>query len=122
LLGATMRYKASFITGVAAGYVLGARAGRERYEKIKRAAQSAWSNPQVQHAADSLQARTGNFVGSAAHVAAEKGKVISQRVGDKLPNRLTEKLPAGLRGHHAEDEAAWHDYATSSATAGSTAS
>ena len=35
-----MRYKASFITGVAAGYVLGARAGRERYEKIKRAARN----------------------------------------------------------------------------------
>ena len=31
-----MRYKATLVIGIAAGYVLGARAGRQRYEQIKR--------------------------------------------------------------------------------------
>ncbi|MEU2676681.1 DUF5682 family protein, partial [Streptomyces sp. NPDC007107] len=34
-----MRYRLTFIAGVALGYVLGTRAGRERYEQLKKAAQ-----------------------------------------------------------------------------------
>lgn len=33
-----MRGKILFATGIAVGYVLGTRAGRERYEQIKKAA------------------------------------------------------------------------------------
>lgn len=32
----------------AAGYVLGTRAGRERYEQISQQAQKLWTNPKVQ--------------------------------------------------------------------------
>jgi len=41
--------------GFAAGYVLGSRAGRERYEQIVDMAQSVANKPQVQKAADSVQ-------------------------------------------------------------------
>ena len=34
-----MRYRLTFIAGLATGYVLGARAGRERYEQLRKAAQ-----------------------------------------------------------------------------------
>ncbi len=44
-----MRGKILFVVGLAAGYVLGARAGRERYEDIKRAAGRLWNDPRVQH-------------------------------------------------------------------------
>lgn len=44
-----MRGKLALIVGVAIGYVLGARAGRQRYEQIKRAASRLWHNPRVQH-------------------------------------------------------------------------
>jgi hypothetical protein len=37
-----------------AGYVLGARAGRERYEQIKQQATRTWHNPQVQSAVDNV--------------------------------------------------------------------
>jgi hypothetical protein len=41
-----------FTLGVAAAaYVLGARAGRERYERIMSGAQRVWSDPRVQSAA-----------------------------------------------------------------------
>lgn len=41
--------------GLAAGYVLGSRAGRDRYEKIKSMARGVWKSPNVQdkvHAAE----------------------------------------------------------------------
>lgn len=38
------------------GYVLGARAGRERYEQIKTQAQRVWRDPKVQQAADKAEA------------------------------------------------------------------
>jgi SLT domain-containing protein len=40
--------KITLLVGGAVGYVLGTRAGRERYEQIKNQAQSFWTNPKVQ--------------------------------------------------------------------------
>lgn len=42
-----MRGKIVLLVGVGIGYVLGARAGRERYEEIKRAAGRFWNDPRV---------------------------------------------------------------------------
>ena len=36
------------VTGIAVGYVLGARAGRERYVEIKRSMSRLWNDPRVQ--------------------------------------------------------------------------
>ena len=43
-----MRGRLMFLTGAAAGYVLGARAGRGRYEQIKTQADTLWHDPRVQ--------------------------------------------------------------------------
>ena len=43
-----MRGKILFVTGAAVGFVLGARAGRERSEKIKATATKVWQSPGVQ--------------------------------------------------------------------------
>ncbi|MGZ5417763.1 MAG: hypothetical protein ACXWDI_11335 [Nocardioides sp.] len=43
--------KLTMLTAGAAGYVLGARAGRERYEQIKRGAAKLKNNPTVQRKA-----------------------------------------------------------------------
>ncbi|MEO7372803.1 MAG: YtxH domain-containing protein [Terrimesophilobacter sp.] len=44
-----MRGKLVLLVGVGIGYVLGARAGRERYEDIKMWASKLWNDPRVQH-------------------------------------------------------------------------
>lgn len=44
-----MRGKILFVAGLGVGYVLGTRAGRERYEQLKRMADRAWNDPRVQH-------------------------------------------------------------------------
>ena len=43
-----MRGKILLVTGLAIGYVLGTRAGRQRYEDIKSAVGSFWNSPRVQ--------------------------------------------------------------------------
>ena len=47
--------KISLLAGGAVGYVLGARAGRERYEQIKSQAQTVWEHPKVQEHASKVQ-------------------------------------------------------------------
>ncbi|PPB48812.1 hypothetical protein C4K88_13980 [Arthrobacter pityocampae] len=42
-----MKNKLVFAAGMAAGYVLGTRAGRESYEQLKTKAQELWENPKV---------------------------------------------------------------------------
>lgn len=43
-----MKGKIAFVVGAAVGYVLGTRAGRERYEQIKLGAQRVWNTEPVQ--------------------------------------------------------------------------
>ncbi len=43
-----MRGKVGLVIGLAAGYVLGARAGRERYEQIKAQVEKVWNLEPVQ--------------------------------------------------------------------------
>lgn len=50
-----MRGKILIVTGLAVGYVLGARAGRERYEQIKRVTAKFWNDPRVQHQVDRVE-------------------------------------------------------------------
>lgn len=52
-----MRGKLIFITGVGVGYVLGTRAGREKFDKMVAQARKAWESPTVQEAAGVVQAQ-----------------------------------------------------------------
>jgi len=60
-----MRGKLLFVAGAAVGFVLGARAGRERYDQLKEAATRAWQSPAVQkqvHAVEDFVAdKAGEF-------------------------------------------------------------
>jgi len=67
-----MRYKATFAVGFAAGYVLGAKAGRERYEQIMRTARGLSESPTVQSAAGVLQAQATNLIGTAKQAVVER--------------------------------------------------
>jgi hypothetical protein len=68
--------KLAFAVGIAAGYVLGARAGRGRYEQIKQLSGHAWNHPAVveQRAKTTEQIKQrGREVAAAAGQAAIKG-------------------------------------------------
>jgi hypothetical protein len=83
-----MRYKVTFLAGLATGFVIGARAGRERYEQLKKMARATADNPAVQQTAAALQAKAAGFAGAAAlkvtsqlhdGVASARGKVPGMR-------------------------------------------
>jgi hypothetical protein len=57
-----MTGKLALAVGFAAGYVLGSKAGRERYEQIVATSRAFWSNPTVQSTAGVLQAQATDLV------------------------------------------------------------
>jgi hypothetical protein len=79
------RYRMTFLAGLAVGFVLGARAGRERYEQIKRATRRVSDSPAAQQAAGAVQAQAANLA-----------KATKQKVADGLPDKVTNYVP-GLR-------------------------
>jgi hypothetical protein len=56
--------KLSFLAGFGAGYVLGAKAGRSRYEQIRRAYEHAKDDPRLQSLAGMAQARADDVLAS----------------------------------------------------------
>lgn len=50
-----MKGKVGLVIGLAAGYVLGSRAGRERYEQIKSQALKVWNMDPVQEQVDKVK-------------------------------------------------------------------
>ncbi|MEJ2861688.1 hypothetical protein [Actinomycetospora flava] len=61
-----------FLLGAGVGYVLGARAGRERYEQIARAYRQVADHPSVQGAAGVARAKAGEAVQTGVALAKEK--------------------------------------------------
>ncbi len=89
-----MRYRISFLTGFAAGFVVGARAGRERYEQIKKLARKAADSPAVQQAAGAAQAQAAGLAKSAKDKAMQqvpgltaKAKNVGETLHDRVPAR-----------------------------------
>ncbi|GAA3847114.1 YtxH domain-containing protein [Streptomyces phyllanthi] len=82
-----MRYRLTFIAGLALGYVLGTRAGRERYEQLKKSARQVAENPAVRNTAESAAQQGRAFAGKAYHV-------VSDKVGDRVhvPDAFTARV------------------------------
>ncbi len=64
--------KLSFLVGGAVGYILGARAGRERYEAIVRLARKIGGSQTVQSTAGVLQAQVDGLTAKARSVVSSK--------------------------------------------------
>ncbi|MFB7474653.1 hypothetical protein [Kitasatospora sp. NPDC056184] len=94
-------WKLSFGVGLATGYVLGTRAGRQRYEQIAKVTRQVTQNPAVQGAAAQARQQAGAVAGKAAGAVAGK-------VGDRLPNSVTDRVPYFNRARTEDDS--WGTY------------
>lgn len=113
-----MRGKIAFVLGAAVGYVLGTRAGRARYEQIKRGADALWHTQPVQKGvavargaiderADELKAfirRSSadafiNLSRQAARQPQDTGAPAASAKGSRTPDRETQRVD----GHAQED-------------------
>lgn len=77
------------VAGGAIGYVLGAKAGRERYDQIKDQANRIWHDPRVQQKAS----QAGEAVKDGASQAADTVKDGAVRAKDKIVE--SDKTPGG---------------------------
>ncbi|MFC9298994.1 YtxH domain-containing protein [Streptomyces sp. NPDC057011] len=80
-----MRYKVTFAAGLALGYVLGTRAGRERYEAMKKSARELAQNPVVRNAAETAGQTGRGFAGKAF-------AAVSDKVGAAVPSALAGRV------------------------------
>jgi hypothetical protein len=77
-----MRYKLTFAAGFAAGYVLGTKAGRKRYDTISDGVRRLIDSPAVQETAGVLQAQASGAMATArSSVTAKLNDKVSSRFG-----------------------------------------
>src|SRR5579859_4014461 len=83
-----MRYRFVFFTGLGIGFVLGARAGRERYEQIRKLARKTWDSPAVQQAAGVLQAQAASYAKAAGGKLAGRAGAARAKVGEAIHDHV----------------------------------
>ncbi|GAA2441368.1 YtxH domain-containing protein [Streptomyces macrosporus] len=96
-----MRYRLTFVVGMAVGYVLGTRAGRERYEQLRKTARQFMENPAVRNAYESATTNGRRMAGKAL-------ETVSERMGDRLPGTVSDKVRS-LRGRGAGQQTPFDD-------------
>jgi hypothetical protein len=77
-----MKGKAAFIVGAAVGYVLGTRAGRDQFEKIKASARSAMEHPAVKDKVAQAESKINDVV-------REQGAKVTDQVANMVKERFT---------------------------------
>lgn len=85
-----MKSKVMFLVGLGLGYVLGTRAGRERYEQLRASAEKLWTNPRVQTQVQ----RAEDYVRGAAPEVVERVETTAKKVVDQVRERRGKKTGA----------------------------
>jgi hypothetical protein len=82
-----MRGKLLLVVGLAVGYVLGTRAGHERYDQMKAQAQKLWGDPRVQKQVKQAEAFAKEKAPEVADFVTDNvKKVASKATGSSKPS------------------------------------
>jgi hypothetical protein len=87
-----MRGKVLFLGGAAVGFVLGARAGREKYDQLVATARRVWESPTVQEAAGVVQEQANRFYTEGKTAVSEK--LSNTRLGERFSRAEVTETPA----------------------------
>jgi hypothetical protein len=79
-----MRFKSGFLVGLGAGYVLGTKAGQERYQQIVDAAGKLRENPGVQRLTGEVNRTVSVGKDRVAETAAAKADEAKEAVASKV--------------------------------------
>ena len=93
--------KITLLTAGAVGYVLGARAGRERYDQIAAGAQRFMGNPKVQQVKQQAQDTLSEQASAAGSALADKAREAASTASDKVRSNGS----ANSSGTHAAEPA-----------------
>lgn len=97
-----MASRLPFIVGLGAGYVLGTRAGRAQYERIKAAAAKVTEQPYVREKVDAASTRATEFV-------REQGSAVTDKVVDAVKERVFGGSGTSRSSKSASAKATAHD-------------
>lgn len=78
-----MKGKILFVAGLGLGYVLGTRAGREKYDQLKTAALKVWNDPRVQKQVDAAETFVKDKAPEVAEFVTDGAKTIVDKVSGK---------------------------------------
>jgi hypothetical protein len=81
-----MRGKLWFLGGVAVGFVVGARAGRERYDQLVATARRMLDHPTVQEAAGVVQAQANRLYAEGKETVTER--LSHTKLGERFGHRV----------------------------------
>ena len=103
-----MKGKILLLTGLAVGYVLGTRAGRERYEEIKAAANKLWNDPRVQKPVHQAQDFAKDKAPEVAEFVSDGVKKVVTQVSGKTPSKTSTaaKKPAATKSSASSSSSA----------------
>ncbi len=101
-----MRYRLTFVAGLALGYVFGTRAGRERYEQIRKSARRISQNPAVRNTAESAAQTGREFADKAVHT-------VTGKMGDRVSGRVPESVAQRVRSLRERTQGGEDDWGTS---------
>ena len=95
-----MRFKSGFLVGLGAGYVLGTKAGQERYQQIVGAASKLRENPGVQRLTGEVNRTVSVGKDRVAETAAAKAdeakEAVASTVGGNSGTSSTTTTRSGL--------------------------
>lgn len=77
-----MKNKLLLLVGTGIGYVLGARAGREKYDSLVEQAQTLWGDPRVQDAVSTAKTSTGSAFSQAQDQVKDKVAEVKEKNSD----------------------------------------
>jgi|SRR5688572_10231709 hypothetical protein len=78
-----MKGKILFVAGLGLGYLLGTRAGREKYDELKTAALKVWNDPRVQKQVDAVEDFVKDKAPEVAEFVSDGAKSIVDKVSGK---------------------------------------
>ena len=80
-----MKGKILFVAGLGLGYVLGTRAGREKYEELRQAALKVWNDPRVQKQVDAVEDFVKDKAPEVAEFVSDNARKVVAQVQGKKP-------------------------------------
>jgi len=83
--------KILFVAGLGLGYVLGTRAGREKYEELRKAALKVWNDPRVQKQVDAVEDFVKDKAPDVAEFVSDNAKKVVAQVSGKKPATTSRK-------------------------------
>lgn len=112
----TMKGKILLVVGLGIGYVLGTRAGREKYEKIKATANKLWNDPRIAEQRHNAEDFVKDKAPDVAEFLADGAKKVVKQVASSKSDSKTSSAKSTTTSSAAKKPAAKKSSSAASST------